>query len=419
MARNTLEAVFGALGSGLVGYGRDQKRRYDESQDAADREERRKRQELADALQAAEMMESGRWGSEAQLRERTGGAARSTMAAALSGFNASRGGPSRPVVPTDVATAMPTMQRGMNAPQVSVGGQDLRMLQTADDERRMAQAQGGMDRAANRADTAERDTRLHKFNLEESAARTAGNTAANDRADRQDRTRRANAEYIQRSKGRTVPPKYEGGQSTVQPYTPAELKALREEVYAGYGITPSGEWLPEGYVPTPFEEGPPPSALSAWVAKNRKLPNESEEDYRARATAGMTTQSPSATAPESPRAAAVDPREPVMSSQPAARQEPSRPIPGAAPARAREIRMELARMGINRNGFLDRLSALSSMDAATVDSARTAGQQRYAESAPRRDALTKELLDLGYVLDGMGSLRPAAQQRGGSGGRFR
>lgn len=141
MARNTLEAVFGALGSGLVGYGRDQKRRYDESQDAADREERRKRQELADALQAAEMMESGRWGSEAQLRERTGGAAKTAMAAALSGFNASRGGPSRPVVPTDAVQAGGVARRGgMNAPQVSVGGQDLRMLQTADDERRMAQA---------------------------------------------------------------------------------------------------------------------------------------------------------------------------------------------------------------------------------------------------------------------------------------
>lgn len=53
MARNALEAVFGALGGGLVGYGRDKQIRYGQEQDAIDREENRLARELA-ARQSAE-----------------------------------------------------------------------------------------------------------------------------------------------------------------------------------------------------------------------------------------------------------------------------------------------------------------------------------------------------------------------------
>ena len=173
MARKALEAVFGALGSGLVGYGRDEKRRFDETQTEMDREERRKRQELTDSLTAAEMMESGRWGSEAQLRERQGGAARTVLSAAL-GAVPSAAGRTNAVLPTDMATASGTLSRGQNAPKVSVGGQDLRMLQTAEDERRLAQAQSGMDRSARRMEGREDAAFESGLRTKEQAAAEAG-----------------------------------------------------------------------------------------------------------------------------------------------------------------------------------------------------------------------------------------------------
>lgn len=47
MARNTLEAVFGALGAGLTGYGRDAARRREEEQTRLDRERQAERDRLA------------------------------------------------------------------------------------------------------------------------------------------------------------------------------------------------------------------------------------------------------------------------------------------------------------------------------------------------------------------------------------
>jgi hypothetical protein len=130
MARNALEAVFGALGGGLVGYGKDKQNRYAQEQDAIDREERRKRTELADVLKAAEMMQSGSYGTDSQLQSRQQGAGRTAMQAAMFAATAGKGPPSAAPMPTDVARAVPQLRRGMDAPSVSIGGQNLRMLET-------------------------------------------------------------------------------------------------------------------------------------------------------------------------------------------------------------------------------------------------------------------------------------------------
>jgi hypothetical protein len=152
MARNALEAVFGALGGGLVGYGKDKQNRYAQEQDAIDREERRKRTELADVLKAAEMVQSGSYGTESQLQARQQRAGLTAMQAALFAATAGKGPPSAAPMPTDVARAVPQLRRGMDAPSVSIGGQNLRLLETETDRARIAAAQAGMDRAARRTE---------------------------------------------------------------------------------------------------------------------------------------------------------------------------------------------------------------------------------------------------------------------------
>jgi hypothetical protein len=250
MARNALEAVFGALGGGLVGYGKDKQNRYAQEQDAIDREERRKRTELADVLKAAEMVQSGSYGTESQLQARQQRAGLTAMQAALFAATAGKGPPSAAPMPTDVARAVPQLRRGMDAPSVSIGGQNLRLLETETDRARIAAAQAGMDRAARRTEGRQDAVFESGLAIERDAAGVKARQSGDERADRNDRTRRAAAEYLQRSKGGRILPGAFGAQSTIQPYTPDELKELRTEIYAAYGLNPSGSDLTDG-VPTP------------------------------------------------------------------------------------------------------------------------------------------------------------------------
>ena len=244
MARNALEAVFGALGGGLVGYGKDKQNRYAQEQDAIDREERRKRTELADVLKAAEMVQSGSYGTESQLQARQQRAGLTAMQAALFAATAGKGPPSAAPMPTDVARAVPQLRRGMNAPSVSIGGQNLRLLETETDRARIAAAQAGMDRAARRTEGREDAVFESGLAIERDAAGVKARQSGDERADRIDRTRRAAAEYLQQSKGRPD----EVGR--VIAYTPDQLKELRRAVYGEYGLNPDGSDLTDG-VPTP------------------------------------------------------------------------------------------------------------------------------------------------------------------------
>lgn len=255
MARNALEAVFGALGSGLVGYGKDQQIRYGREQDALEREERRKRTELADALQAASMLESGRWGTEAQLQGRMGDAGKTAMQAALFAATAGKGPPSAAPMPTDVARAVPQLRQGMDAPRVSVGGQDLRLLETESDRNQFERA-GRMEDAAlgrqqDRVDAKEDSER--KF--QQDRALTRIRTSADADADLRSRRQRADAEFRQAVRiGKMVPGKNSWDAPVRTPLSSAEVDALRESIYPKYGITVEGGLLPsgvEGPVATP------------------------------------------------------------------------------------------------------------------------------------------------------------------------
>jgi hypothetical protein len=145
-------------------------------------------------------------------------------------------------MPTDVARAVPQLRRGMDAPSVSIGGQNLRMLETEPERARIATAQAGMDRAARRTEGREDAVFESGLATERDAAGVKARQSGDERADRIDRTRRAAAEYLQQSKGRIVPGLF-GGSSTVQPYTPDELKELRRAVYGEYGLNPDGSNL--------------------------------------------------------------------------------------------------------------------------------------------------------------------------------
>ena len=87
------------------------------------------------------------------------------MQAALFAATAGKGPPSAAPMPTDVARAVPQLRRGMNAPSVSIGGQNLRLLETETDR---AQA----TRAARMEDAAVLRQQDRQDKAEDNAART-------------------------------------------------------------------------------------------------------------------------------------------------------------------------------------------------------------------------------------------------------
>ena len=131
MARNTLEAVFGALGAGLTGFGRERQQRTED-------EERRKREALQESLTAANMLASGRFGTEAQLQASGGQAFRT--AGQLAAGALPMGGTPRRVIPTadDLSNLGTASRRGPAPAMFEVGGQRLGVMRTAADEAREA-----------------------------------------------------------------------------------------------------------------------------------------------------------------------------------------------------------------------------------------------------------------------------------------
>ena len=152
MARSTLEAVFGALGAGLTGYGRDRQMRQED-------EERRRREAVQDSLTAANMLASGRFGTEAQLQASGGNAFRTAGQLAA---GAMPGGAPRRVLPSadELSNLGTAARRGPTPPMFEVGGQRLGVLRTEVDEARES-ANRQMQSRALQAET-ERATRAEE-----------------------------------------------------------------------------------------------------------------------------------------------------------------------------------------------------------------------------------------------------------------
>ncbi len=179
MARNTLEAVFGALGAGLTGFGRERQQRTED-------EERRRREALQDSLTAANMLASGRFGTEAQLQASGGNASRTAGQLAA---GAMPGGAPRRVLPSaDELSNLGTAARRGPAPTMfEVGGQRLGVMRTAADETR---------EAANRELQAEA---LQREQAEARDIRAEGRALERFRAEQQIRTEGATKEIRERA----------------------------------------------------------------------------------------------------------------------------------------------------------------------------------------------------------------------------
>lgn len=163
MARSTLEAVFGALGAGLQGYGMERRQRELD-------EERRRREAIGDSLKAAEMLASGRYGTEAQLRT-SGGEAFRTAGQMAAGALA----PTRGRVPSadELSNLGTASRRGAAPPMFEVGGQQLGVMRTAADEERLAENRQMQSQAMLALQQAERDKALGAQRMREIRAQTA------------------------------------------------------------------------------------------------------------------------------------------------------------------------------------------------------------------------------------------------------
>lgn len=167
MARNALEAVFGALGGGLVGYGRDKQIRYGQEQDAIDREENRLARELA-ARQSAEQRKISLFQSgleeAAPLNERAQNMGQaSQLAQALSAVPASVGMPAT-VIASAVQRALSNASSGMTSDlsrgrKLTVDGTDYvqPFSRTPDGRAERERMQGASDARVKAMQQAERD----------------------------------------------------------------------------------------------------------------------------------------------------------------------------------------------------------------------------------------------------------------------
>lgn len=166
MARNALEAVFGSLGAGLRGYGQDRERRSEEEQTRLDREERARRQAMADEVQVADLLSRGFGGPrevQAQGRER----AQTALQMALQGVTAGRGGmaPSMPT-PTQVQQ-IAAQQARPERPTVNIAGRQLSLLETALERAQRERAEGSETNAAKRQQEMAALVARQKFEAEE------------------------------------------------------------------------------------------------------------------------------------------------------------------------------------------------------------------------------------------------------------
>jgi hypothetical protein len=214
------------------------------------------------------------------------------------------------------------------------------MLETEPERAQIAAARAGMDRAARRTEGREDAVFESGLAIERDAAGVKARQSGDERADRIDRTRRAAAEYLQQSKGRIVPGLF-GGSSTVQPYTPDELKELRRVVYGEYGLNPDGSNL---------TVVPPPDITA------RRKDGESVAEFLARTATPAVGQSPT---PAQPFAPTATPPDSAINSP-----------------RVASIRRQLDELSQGRSGSIT-------------------ARARYESYAPQRLALEQELQELG------------------------
>lgn len=185
MARNALEAVFGALGSGLVGYTGDQRRRYEQGQDAMEREDKRLARELA-ARQSAEqrqiqLFQSGLEDA-APLRERARNVGQaSTMVQAMSALPGGAGMPAT-IGGSAVAHALANASSGLSSDiargrTLTVGDREYVQPygRTPDGRAEREARQAASDSQVTAMRQAERDKQLAAYQMENT--RQAGRNA--------------------------------------------------------------------------------------------------------------------------------------------------------------------------------------------------------------------------------------------------
>lgn len=159
MARSTLEAVFGALGAGLQGYGRDRNVRFEQEQARLDRERQMQRDRLADELSVAGLLERG-FGGQQEVRQQGAQRANTALQMALQGATAGLGGVA-PTMPTPTQVQQIAAQQARPQREVvNVAGRQLSLLETALEKAQRERAQrleeAGVARAQQVAD-AERE----------------------------------------------------------------------------------------------------------------------------------------------------------------------------------------------------------------------------------------------------------------------
>lgn len=243
MARNTLEAVFGALGAGLTGYGRDVARRREEEQVRLDRERQAERDRLADEVTVAGLLERG-FGGEQEQRAQGQQRSRTALQMALQGATAGRGGmaPSMPM-PTQVQQLAAQQARPQRTP-VNVAGRQLSLLETAL-ERAQRQRAEEMEEASLARDRRMADEmRLIGARGEEDRRTLAARTATTQREDMNERKRRAAAEFLQAAReGVIEQDPNDQYKQRKRALNVQERKQLREYTYAAYGLNPDGSPL--------------------------------------------------------------------------------------------------------------------------------------------------------------------------------
>lgn len=183
MARNTLEAVFGALGAGLTGYRQAQTRRFEEEQARLDRERQMERDRLADEVTVAGLLERG-FGGEREVQAQGSQRARTALQMALQGATAGRGGmvPSMPM-PTQVQQ-MAAQQARPEREAVNIAGRSLSLLETPLERAQRQRAEGMEETSIARQQELSDIASERAFRAEEARkAREGAASIANIRAD--------------------------------------------------------------------------------------------------------------------------------------------------------------------------------------------------------------------------------------------
>lgn len=235
MARNTLEAVFGALGAGLTGYGRDAARRREEEQTRLDRERQADRDRLA-------MFEAGLEPS-ADVQGR-----RQRLTQATQATQAMAGAPMPGMSAVGPALAAATRAMGEDVDRgrrITIGGTEYvqpfsRTAQGIEQRELQREAEARDRRMAD-------EMKLIGARGAEDRRTLAARTATTQREDMNERKRRAAAEFLQAAReGVIEQDPNDQYKQRKRALNIQERKQLREDTYAAYGLNPDGSVLTAG-----------------------------------------------------------------------------------------------------------------------------------------------------------------------------